>query len=1505
MKKFLAILLGVVSVTCASVALAGCGEPKYYKLVYESVDGVIYDFKEIKSGADVKEGYTVTFTVTYDPKAQVSDETAVKVNDRTLVPNADGSYSFKMESDSTVTVEGVYLLRSYTVTFSNIFEEDDKLVENRLHYYDMDGKELSSVTCESGETIEFSIDISVYYNLEGDDSYTVLANDQVLHAKTNGEGKTYYSLTPMRDTNITVTGLEEDEDFIARKDGDGSFENPYLIKKPIDLYAMSDYINASFFNEDYSYGMAYYRLEEDIDMKGEQLYIIGDGTVASAFFCGNFDGNNKKISNFVIEDTIIEQANYTNVFMPYMGLFGRTMPGRRANNAGIVEVTPCVIKNLTLENFTMDIHADEYKPTQFYAGAIAGYALGTDITGCSASGKVTVYSGNNIPGYVGGLLGFGESYYGSEQFKRSSRISSSSSNVSIDGRTGLLFMAGGLVGGYGSGEASVPAYIVNSSAQGNINGAVYAGGIVGSLLPYASVKNCYGAASTVSAYNRIGIVSGSDEAAHAYAGGIAGYVFNDSVVKDCVADTAVTARATAGSSYQHADGIVGLVAAADTEYVDSAAGLALNNYSKKASGAPAIDDNFIKNTLGWSENDWTFGGTYPAVKRGAAASAFTLSVNNGGHTVGGNATTEISLNKYQPLKAWYIGEGISEYVTAGDGNRSYGYFFKDGENYYPVPASYVPCGNETIYARFADYSEVSGTYYLKTAQSGSGIYITLGADGTLFYANGASQHTSYYTYDGETITLFGCPALIEEVEIGTDEHNRPILQNVIYAGKATVDGNIIKIYDNKSFTQTLTLDGLKQIEGFIYGAYYDTASADGNDLVLNADGSGEYNGEAMTYTVSGSNITINGNISATFAGDTVTVSGTAYKAYDEFYGGWEVEISTHEKYTFDGKGGWTYVRIQYENQEGVNHAAEVETASGNYTISGGVATMTSDGTAYGSAQFGADGFLRITANSQTRTLYRENSNVGEWKLFFEEAVTLKFNGIGKDGFGTVTVTSSYVDEPVEMKYGVVTEGENEYIRIFTDYELYAQLGFDIQKLTLSGSLYSYKNGAYVSNATFCIYDVFKGEWLSKNFGVAVFNGLGKYALTAEQATGIAVKGLVTLGGKEVAYSVDSTGFAGKFVYNDTEYAFAYNASSDTVTVTGGSQSFTMCRYDNWLNVKVADGETIYSFDGYGCLADGGTTKATNGAAETEYTYKVSADGNFVTLTEKNGGAEYGVIERSGNGYVLKKSGSADVQLKIVNVFTGSWIIGGEGGTIVVGDIGADNTASGAYCGENVTFTYVSEKVMSFEVSGKKLYLIKLSVAENVQQEIALSESADTKGGFTRCIKSTLTLDGAAGEYNGANGDKILLDGFTVSSTGIGTATVTDKDGKRVYNYTINEFDMVVMSVKKAVKYILKPVAAEQEGAYQKDGKWYIPVAPDRFYGINAKDGKTEDVTYSFDGTGNIVCSDGTVYSYTEVPEPDTVKLTYTFELIGSDGKAYVAELSYGTSDYPMEIKEKA
>lgn len=1493
MKKFLIVLLGVISIACAVCAFVGCGAPAYYKLTYNEIEGVTFDFNGIENGADVKDGYTVVFTAELSDQLAGKDEAQVKVNGQTLTKNSDGTYSFVMKADSTVTVEGVSMPGTYTVSFVKLTVTEDTVIENRVHYYDLEGNELEEVKLETGEEIKFSIDFSVYYDLERQNPFTVLANDMVLTGEETG-GKTIYTLSPIRDTNITVTGLQLKESFAGRNngesDGQGTFEDPYHIREAIDLYLFADIVNNDFHNGNYS--RMYYSLENDIDMKGEQLYIIGDGTTEISYFSGTFLGNGHKISNFVIKDTIIEQSGFTNVFMPYLGLFGKTMPNIEYTKTGKMIIHPCVISDLTLENYTMVIDAASQRST-FYAGGLVGFAMGTEISNCNASGKMTIYADSSVGGYAGGLVGHDQSYYDSQGRLCLSSIASSTSNVTIDGRTGIIVGAGGIVGEMSGMEDIATAYVLNCSATGSINGAVYAGGIAGVVGNYTSVQNCYCAASSVSAYNRNGIVGGSDTAAHAYAGGIAGYLVNDSIIKDCFSVANVTAYATAGTRYAHANNVVGETVGANDARVESVAGVALNNYSAN-SDVNFNDAQAVKNSLGWSEGDWTFGGTYPAVKQNAsAAKTVTLTIysDNKGYIY--------HLNKYQPITQWYVSNDVPEFLTENN-SISYGYFIKDGENYYKAPAAYVPTGEDTLYAEFADYSEVAGVYYVKTSDAGSGIYIELFEDGTLHYQNGAAQHDSYYTYDGENVLLFDCPLFLTQVT-STDVNNNTVVTFVMFTGKGAIDGNLIKIYDNQNYTQNSTLDGVKKIEGLTYGKYYSA----GNDLVLNSDGTAVYNGNSVTYTYDGSGLTIGGT-AATFGENTVTVNGTVYTAYDELTGVWEAQASEHELYEFDGKNGWKFTSFIYEKTDGTNTVKEVTTNSGTYSISGGLVTLYGAGNAvYGSAQFDENGFLQITVNSAQKTFYRENSNVGEWKLFYDESVTLKFGGIGKDGVGIVNVNSTYLSQATDFKYDIVEENGNKYVRIFIESDMYAYLGFDLEKLTLSGELYSFKDGSVLNNAAFCLYDNFRGEWLSNKFGVVNFNGLGAYALTGSQATGIAVNGTVTILSTGVAYSVDGSGLNGSFTYKGITYSIVYSLANDTVTVTGDGETFVMHRYDGWRKVKLSDDAgNVYTFNGFGSLEDGGTATVTNGDTQMQYTYKTSADGNTVTLTT-NGGAMFCTIVKGASGYVLKKSGSPDATLKIVNVFTGSWTIGVLGGSISVGEVASNYTASGTYCGENVTFVYDFEsETMSFEYGGKPLYLVKLGIVTGKEQELALCEVPNTRYGFTRCLKSSIELDSFKGEYESADGSRLVLDGFTVSSVGLGKATYVAANGdSREYDYEANSFGMVVLKTQGVVKYVLNPLEEEHEGALGLGGKWYSLVKPDWFYSYTAVDKEDESVTYSFNGVGQIICSDGTVYSYTQMPEEDTEKLIYVFKLTDAQGNSYTAEMSYGTSDHPIEIKK--
>ena len=70
----------------------------------------------------------------------------------------------------------------------------------------------------------------------------------------------------------------------------------------------------------------------------------------------------------------------------------------------------------------------------------------------------------------------------------------------------------------------------------------------------------------------------------------------------------------------------------------------------------------------------------------------------------------------------------------------------------PVPYAYMPTKNITLYIGFYDLSDIAGAYYF-TTESGEVIAIDLGVDGYVTYPDGASEHKTNYTYNGETLVL--------------------------------------------------------------------------------------------------------------------------------------------------------------------------------------------------------------------------------------------------------------------------------------------------------------------------------------------------------------------------------------------------------------------------------------------------------------------------------------------------------------------------------------------------------------------------------------------------------------------------------------------------------------------------------------------------------------------------------------------------------------------------------
>ncbi|MGN0814212.1 MAG: GLUG motif-containing protein [Candidatus Coproplasma sp.] len=1456
MKKFIAAMLSVVGASCFGLALSACNdEPVYYKLSYENDKAVTVDFRGIESGAEVKEGYTVEFTCTLAEGAE--GDPSVLVNGVEIYPDLDGVYSFVMSQDTEVTFENAVVLSNYRLNFD---KGDYRIKYNVIS----DGKstECEGVDVKMGDKVNFSIDVSVYY---GESDYTVLANTTVLMPESDGS----YTVTVTEDTNITVMDLEVDDTFLDRPDGGkGTKESPYLVERPIDLYLMADRINDDWYMG--RYGSAYYKLNADIDMKGEQLYVIGDYISGSySFFSGEFDGNGKTISNFYIDDVLIEQSAYTEVPLPYIGLFGYAV--------ATYERAP-YIHDLTLDNFTIEVDAAK-SAQSCTVGGVVGLGVGAEISNCTVNGTITVDADDSQFSYAGGIIGFQQSAYVSESLKYYSKIDSCSADIVISGDSGNLYAAGGIAGYSYAHEEKTAAYIINSYSSGMIYGAMNAGGVVGYLSPYSSVKNCYSVCDSIEAYCRNGYTAANARFAYSYAGGIVGYADSDSIVSNCFAIAQTEAYAQAGTKYAYAGDIVGQAAEASAEVVDSKQALVIKCYGNDD---VTLNSNFFTKTLGWNETDWSFGGEYPVAKSAEGTRTVTVTIDYGDNKVDGNNTVEITLDEYLPVSAWYV-EKIDQFVNSGD-LRSYGYFFaKDGQTFsLGVPYSYVLTGGETLYVGFANYSEVAGKYYLS---GGDGAYIELGKDGSLQYMNGARNYLSYYTYDGESAILYSCPALTETIDENSISYS---------TGRAVLSDGTLTIVNNATYTEASPLTAVKEISGFLYGTYY----AGSTDYVFNYDGTGKIGSANITYTVAGSVITVYNNrevlIGEVENGTVVKLNGVDLVPYDMFKGVWEKSATSHKQFEFDGKGGWSYVYFKY-NSQGLQEI--ISQASGTYVYNSAdekIVLKDENNLTVGEASYNDDGFLDINYDSVTITYYKNSSYVGVWRYFFRyEAITLTLNGIGEKGYGIAYVDYESGGSTTEMTYEIVSYGGTDYIYLYYGDVNYGVLSYNTLNYTLMGSMYSYALDGIVGSAMFCLTDDFKGVWMSSELNAIEFNGFGSYDLAASNETfSTKTYGTVKIGGKTVTYKLNDSTMSGSFEFNGITYNISYDDGLGIVNVTTQSGSFVMMRRDALYGADLCDENgTAYVFNGGGLLEKGGTLTV----GDDTYTYKIVNDNIEVYLDSE----KIGVISVVGNEYVFNKTDSTSVTLSVRNNFTGEWLVGGGiNKTLTIGKIGADGKAQGTYLGEAVTFTYNSTgKYLSFEWQNSTLYIISLSAASSV--ELAISAQDNTFGEFELCLAAD-KLDDYCGTYVAADKSYIVLDGFGNSRFSKGKATLYSADGSvvKVYRYLINKFGMP--EIIDNGRLIFKQVSADAEGAYKLGDKAYSIVTADFLYNVIAsKDG----VQYTFDGVGGMTDSLGNSYAYADAVR-DTKNNVVNMVVTSSDGVVYrTAQLDYGTTNYIFSLTD--
>lgn len=1215
MRKLLVAVLAVICLTSLAVAV-GCvnnTEPNYYTLNWSTPSGISIK-TDIPENNEVKEGYAVQFSLVYEEdedryimnNPQVTVSGLEDTQGTTLTANEEGVYTFTITENSIVRVSGIILASDFTVTFGSTDTY-------RISYSSDDGDTTTGITVQYGTPVSFKLNVSSYYKQEG---YYVLANTQIIEP-VNGE----YTVTVYENTNITVHNLEQEDDFITRGDGNGTAASPFLLKKPIDLYAMAALINDSYYT---SYYDRYYRLENDIDMGGEQLFIIGDSLSGNtAFFGGDFNGNGHKISNYYIADTVVDQETFTDLFIPYIGMFGLV---------SATVYSPVNIYNLTLSDFEIVVDSANEAGSSAFIGGLVGQAFGVNITGCKVENATyTINADNQYPSYVGGVAGLLQSAYQSETIRfMSSLTSCAGENVDIEVLDGYVYAAGGLCGYLITADELTPAYVINSYFTGSVSGLntsstgiFNVGGIVGLMSEYGVIQNCYTADSYFAASSNLQYQAGA--LFHvANAGGIVGYAYGDTLIANSFTTGNRLSATASTAAYQSTGHIAGSSATNQSElmFVSSLPAMQIN-----CLGNATITNETIKSTLKWGEEDWVFGNSYPTINYEETTKTFHLNLVGGeSDKFDGQSSITAELNIYLPMSYLYLlDNAITEYVESDGGLRSYGYYF-DAELTQRVPNSFIPIDSITLYIGLSDYSEVAGTYYVD-----ADTFLVLHENGVYTYCSGAMIYNTYYIYDGETITFYGCPLFISD--------------SSFVSAKATLSGGVLSLYDNINNTVANAVAAKSVIEGFEYGEYYDEA---GNIYLFNSDSTVTVTNTANitnTYTfemTNGTTLTLSNNVTCTVADGIVTAYGSAaITKFDDFKGVWDTEATVLRELTIDGKGGWSILYYYYEN--GVR--VEEQTEEGTYAVVNGVAQLSIDGGVVANVAFDENGYLNLSYQSRDYEIkfYRSSSFVGTWTFSSRanDPITLQTFGIPYDGIGSAV--ANYIVSGYALQLTYDYDEATNTLSFYYMGSLFGQLAYDTEKFTLNGDFYSLASDQVLENRVFFLNDSFSGTWVSTVEGIdtITFNGYGLYNEGATD-THMAVRSSFAINGRTIGrYTLVNGMMAGYFTYNNITYYLYMDNGVIAVTTEGGEELGYFVRPDAMYQVTLYSSDAAYEFDGKGTL-----TVTTAGETPTVVTYEYEVSDTSIVLMQ--GTAEVGVIaitETEGvRTYTLTMNGGQPVTL---------------------------------------------------------------------------------------------------------------------------------------------------------------------------------------------------------------------------------------------------------------------
>lgn len=1144
-----------------------------------------------------------------------------------------------------------------------------------ITYTEADGiiySENNPTTVKEGESFTFSFKVDVFY--EGDPVVSV-NNRERSNVQYNDE--TYlYSCTvgnASKDNVVAVSGVEASESELLTT-GTGAIDSPFLINEPIDLIKMAEVINAGADNNAMNV-LGYYSLEEDLDFEGQEIKIIGDGNNDYAFFGGYFNGNGHTISNFVINGT-----------SDYVGLFGVVQA------YDMLGFTGGTIYNLKISNFKVSA---TNSGSTVICGSMVGQGFGASMILCDAlNGTVEIYGNANNFSYAGGLIGLQRAY----QDPFYSKINyCSTQNVDVNCLLGTTFVAGGVSGYVYSESATVNATITNCYSTGNVRGSFYAGGVVGWLSNYSAIANCY-STGIVNAQTSLADISLAEEYCHAYAGGLVGMAQNDSSIVDSFTSSKVSATAKLGSSYAHTGEIVGRVEELNSSIFGSRLASVYNCYYVGAGveNAPDFTDgDVVKEKLHWHEIDWLFNeGSYPVVNSVNSDSSsdsvlhyeYVITINFGDAVVkdlNGNDLNKIEItitDQYESMSFWYTvystyldGTGIPESLVAENGMISYGYFFDKDCTLY-VPCGFTATRDITLYAGFADYNEVAGTYYVAidgkdSPDSLTYAAITLYNDGTFACDDTFSSHLGYYIYDGKEIVFYNARFAryygeSSYLSYQPFEYKGLIQDNglAIYGGISyDEDGNEIMLIADSD-----PLYAIKESKSLV-GSYYTNIDGEVYVYTFNANGIGleERNYDEFEYSIS------NGELTITINGDTligviengipVSIDGHSVSKTDSFRGKWEINSLSNKVYEFDGAGNWSYLYFGYvyDKERNTSYQDIISRANGSYTINGDEILLDN-----GVKAIISDGMLEIINDNGSVHYSFEKSNQGSW-ISIDESIALVLNGIKSTGDGKGVVTFVHDEDGVKMRevYELVYTHDtltSNGILLYYQGELFGMLSFNSARGSLEGTIYSSDIGDYIDLEVFR-YDEYKGDWYGVDneplFSIINFNGYGNYSFN----TSIPLSGKLLINGDAVEYSLNDFTLSGTFMYKDLGYTISYDEESSLVTIAYNGINYSFTQSDELGGKTFIDEEgNTYKFDGKGALPTLGTLSIHSVTGVVTVGYSIGGDDGVVaTLTDGTSPLGTVTIKTLEDGrYYCISMGDSNIILSEKTVFTGKWALSG-------------------------------------------------------------------------------------------------------------------------------------------------------------------------------------------------------------------------------------------------------